>query len=380
MPSETDVAPQLAGMMEICKQVADEASVYADERRRIHAVLVYLSDDESARAVAATVVRESGQQAILPSLSPSSERAAIALLCRHDGVVHALRGAGYEISDAEDPGGGRISTVFVVGRRCVRGVVVVDAALAAQHETLKADLDAAPASVLNACHEGVKEAQALREGERREGAIVVCECNDPAACAVIDAIARERGVQVVPEPDKAAAILHPHADIARIARAHGYAFTDMPEPRVGWMRVFLFFGGRVTASVLEIESEAEVARAEQEDNAIGEAHARRIFEAKEHQISRAVGMLVASGLLLQQIVVVFGSRSATALGVYGELAALPGMKGFPRELPQGVPIASVPYDSFMQILRRHGGDVRGIDAAVLGVNQVRIATFTPDWS
>ncbi len=53
-------------------------------------------------------------------------------------------------------------------------------------------------------------------------------------------------------------------------------------------------------------------------------------------------------------------------------------KAFPPELPAYSSVITVTYEDFMRALRRHDGGIPGIDAAKLGPNQVRVATFTSE--
>jgi hypothetical protein len=249
-----------------------------------------------------------------------------------------------------------------------------------QHDALLIDLANLPGEIYAAFHAVMKEAVPLRDTERRQRfAIVVCECNDPKAREFLDALARELGRPIQSEPGKAAALIHLHADVARLARALGHEFANQPDPPIGRMRVFLFVGGRVIVTTMLIVSEAEVLLREAEEADLAAAEARRTFEQKEAVISRAVGLLqTMPGLLQRKIVVVFGSRSRLALAVYRELATLPEQKDFPPELPANASVISVTYEDFMRALRRHDGGVPGIDAGRLGPNQVRVATFTSE--
>ncbi len=364
------------GMMAICLQVADEAKALPSEKLRISVILVYLSDDASARAVAEAVVRASGRDA--PALP--SEPAAFAILSHHGLVIQELRAAGYEVSDGEDPGAGRIPAIFVVQRECVRHTLEIDPAAAARHDALMEDLNNLPAEVYAACQDALDRAATLSDGHRRQvGAIVVCECNDARSCEAIAAFARAAGQTVLPEPGKAASFLYDHVEVTKIAQGLGYEVAQVPDPGLGRMRVFFFVGGRCIATEMEVVHPEQVALDQQMDEDLNVAEAKRIFEEKYGLIVRAVRALsrATPGLLKTSIVVVFASRSPFALSVYREMVALPELRGFPGDLPaQGARVVTMGYDDFMTIVRRYDGSFRGYDGSQLGPDEVRIAMLT----
>ena len=182
---------------------------------------------------------------------------------------------------------------MVHGMNCVRASVVVDPVLVEQQAALDRDLGSLPAEMYAALDEAVKLALPMRDQTRREKwAIVVGECNDPRAVEVMAAIERECGRELRPERDKAGTIIHEFDDVARITRAHGYSFSDVPAPPVGRMRTFLFVGGKVIVSHMQIEDEADVVRKQQEEHDAGVAEGMRIFQQKERLISKAVTHLL----------------------------------------------------------------------------------------
>ena len=240
-------------------------------------------------------------------------------------------------------------------------------------------IEALPDEVLVACHEGVEHARTFPEEQRRRHySLVVCECNDARAHELVLALSRARGEPIGTQPDKAVLILHRHRDLAGLARGSGYELPEVPDPPMGCMRIFVFTLGTVLASTIRIEDEAVVRRKEGKKREDGEAFSRRIFEQKQQLIAKAVAVLLASETRrMAQIVVVFGSPSETARAVYRELAVLPENAGFLAELPERVLVACVSYETFMEMMRRRDPDIAGVDASALGVDQVRLAIFTP---
>ncbi|HEY1692595.1 MAG TPA: hypothetical protein VGG39_10565 [Polyangiaceae bacterium] len=239
-------------------------------------------------------------------------------------------------------------------------------------------VDELPGEMLVACHEALKLVMPVPDHERRREVLAVCECNDPRARELAGLLAREQKKDVELLPDHAFAVSLPQPDVARVAREAGYSVPVMMDPGVGHMWVFFFVRGGLLAVTMRVEDEVDVRRAEDDDRAANEAFALRVFEQKQLMIATAVQVLLAKEeLRLGHIVVAFGSRTETARTVFRELAALPAQKGFPTELPNGVPVMTVSYEHFKVALRRRGCEPTDIDASVLGASQVRLAVFTP---
>jgi hypothetical protein len=239
-------------------------------------------------------------------------------------------------------------------------------------------VDELPAETMAACLEGLKSVMPVSDYARRRGTLVVVQCNDPRARELLGLLTGEQKKDVELPPGQAFFAFLQQPDVARIVREAGHPVPVLTDPGVGYIWVFFFVRGGLLAVTMRVVDEADVRRAEEDERVANEAFARRVLDQKQLLIATGVQRALArEGLRLEQIVVAFGARSETAQAVYRELAALPAQKGFPTELPNGVPVMTVSYDEFMAVLRRRNCEAGGIDASALGPGQVRLAVFTP---
>lgn len=379
MTVSAELELRLLALRDGCAGIAEHARALRDDQRRRCVIFAFQTDDTTARSIADEVARASGLPLELPPCKPG----ALAFVCPHGILVHALRTAGIEVSDPEDPGGGRMCGIAVVNRHWDRWTVVVDAAAAERDDEMVKARERFSAHVLSAFHEGMKRATPLRDEDRRcRQAIVVCDLDDPKACDMARALSAALGEDPgEPRPGHAALVIAQHGMVTNLARSLDYEVPDLPDPPVGHIRTFAFTEGRAWVSPFRLEDELEVARREEEFAAEKEsehAYCARILAEKEHVVLRAVSLLVSDERLRrEQIVVVFGARTELAVAVYRELAALPANRTFPPELPPGVPVVAVSYEAFLGIVRRREPAIPGIEASALGPNQARAAVFTP---
>jgi hypothetical protein len=246
-------------------------------------------------------------------------------------------------------------------------------------ERMNDTLDDVPNVVVNACMEAAEHAKSLSDFERRRRlAIAVCHCKDAMAddvSRVILLLAQDRTTG----PAEAMWFILDHPTIARVAREVGYDVVPvLPDPGIGRMRLFLFGHNGIVVGEFVIEDESVVLSAIEEARKKDEAFARRLVDEKHDLVRRAVHAVLAKpGLRERQIVLVFGGRTGLCPTLYRELAALPAQRGFPPELPAGVPVIVVDISSYLEALGQHLIDLPRIDPVALGPTEVYVAVLMP---